>query len=101
MAKTEYPLWKLLLLTADKEKSVEISCPDCFVLLDYDAGLLSSGGDLDDLLPVINHHLSICSSCQEELKSLLDELNGNIKPTNLSFRIKGEVPNYGNGKSGN
>jgi hypothetical protein len=101
MTNTKYPLLKLLMLTADTEKSVELSCSDCFALLDYDAGLLTSGGDLDDLLPVIKHHLSICSSCQEELKSWLDELNGNIKPINLSFRIKGEVPNYGNRKSGN
>ena len=80
MADTEYPLWQLLLMTTGTEKPVELSCSDCFTLLDYDAGLLTSGGDLGDLLPVIKHHLSICSSCQAELKSLLDELNEDIKP---------------------
>ena len=80
MADTEYPLWQLLLMTTGTEKPVELSCSDCFTLLDYDAGLLTSGGDLGDLLPVIKHHLSICSSCQAELKSWLDELNENVKP---------------------
>ncbi len=80
MANTEYPLWKLLLLTASTEKSVELSCSDCFALLDYDAGLLTQGGDTGDLLPIIKHHLSICSSCQAELKSWLNELNENVKP---------------------
>ena len=101
MANTEYPLWKLSMLTAGTEKSVELSCSDCFTLLDYDAGLLTSGGDLGDLLPVIKHHLSICSSCQVELKSWLDKLNENLIPFSLSFRYKGEDPNYGNRKSGN
>ena len=82
MADTKYPLWKLLLLTTGAEESIELSCPDCFSLLDYDASLLTSGGDLNDLLPVIKHHLSICSSCQAELKSWLDELDKDIKPFN-------------------
>ncbi len=82
MADAKYPLWKLLLLTADTEESIELTCPDCFTLLDYDASLLTNGGDLGDLLPVIKHHLSICSSCQAELKSWLDELNEDGKPLN-------------------
>ena len=82
MTDTEYPLWQLLLLTAGRDESIELSCPECFTLLDYDAGLLTSGGDLGDLLPVIKHHLSICSSCQAELNSWLDELNEDAKPLN-------------------
>ena len=75
MTDTKTPLWQLLMLTSDSEKAVELSCSDCFTLLDYDAGLLTSGGDLDDLMPVIKHHLSICSSCQAELKYWVDELD--------------------------
>ena len=80
MAKTDYPLWQLLLLTASTKETIKLSCPECFTLLDYDASLLTSGGDLGELLPVIKHHLSICSSCQAELSSWLDELNGDGKP---------------------
>lgn len=80
MADTEYPLWQLLMMTTGTEKSIDLSCSDCFTLLDYDAGLLTSGGDLGDLLPIIKHHLSICSSCQAELKSWLDELSKDGKP---------------------
>jgi len=79
LADNEYPLWLLLLLTANPDKSIELSCSDCFTLLDYDAGLLTGGGDLGDLLPVIKHHLSICSKCQAELNSMLDELNEDEK----------------------
>jgi hypothetical protein len=82
MAKTDYTLWQLLLLTAGTDETIKLSCPECFTLLDYDAGLLASGGDLGDLLPVIKHHLSICSSCQAELNSWLDELNEDAKPLN-------------------
>lgn len=80
MTDTEYSLWQLLMLTSDPEKPIELSCSDCFTLLEYDAGLLTSGGDLGNLLPAIKHHLSICSSCQAELKSWLDELNESEKP---------------------
>ena len=68
------------MLVTNTEKSIELSCSDCFTLLDYDAGLLTGGGDLDDLLPGIKNHLSICSSCQAELKSWLDELYKDVKP---------------------
>ncbi len=79
MTDTEYPLWQLLMLTADTDQSIELSCSDCFTLLDYDAGLLSGGADLGNLLPVIKHHLSICSSCQAELNSMLDKLDEDEK----------------------
>ncbi len=79
MVDTEYPLWQLLMLVTSTDRSIELSCSDCFTLLNYDAGLLSGGGDPGDLLPVIKHHLSICSSCQAELNLMLDELNEDEK----------------------
>jgi len=75
----QYPLWQLLLLTANLDKSIELSCSDCFTLLDYDAGLISAGGDLGDFLALIKHHLSICSKCQAEITTMLDELRENKK----------------------
>ena len=81
MTDNEYPLWQLLLLTANPDKSIELSCSDCFTLLDYDAGLLSGDGDPGDLLPVIKHHLSICSRCQAELNTMLDELKEDENPS--------------------
>jgi len=101
MTDTEYSLWQLLMLTNGTEKPVELSCSDCFTLLDYDAGLLTNGGDLGDLMPVIKHHLSICASCQAELKSWLNELNEDGKPLSKSNPLRGKVIKNGNSKSGN
>ena len=52
-----HPLWQLLMLTSDSKKSVDLSCTECFQLLEYDAGLLAAGGGFDEILPSINHHL--------------------------------------------
>jgi hypothetical protein len=68
------PLWQLLMLVHDPDTFIELSCAECFALLEYDAGCLSSGAELSELSPSVKHHLEICASCQAQLNDWLDEL---------------------------
>jgi hypothetical protein len=61
---TSRPLWQLLLLVNESEGSVQLTCEECFILLEYDADLLAAGARLDEILPSIRHHLNLCAKCQ-------------------------------------
>jgi hypothetical protein len=76
MDKTGRSLWQLLLLIQDANKPVQLTCGECFVLLDYDAGLLADGVALKEVRPAINRHLSLCSTYRVQLDEWLKELDG-------------------------
>jgi hypothetical protein len=69
-----YPLWQLLLLTKNKERSLNLTCEECFALLEYDAELLAAGVKLEELQNMVRHHLNLCSGCQTELQDRIDQL---------------------------
>ena len=74
------PLWQLLL-----EDPSNLTCDECFAVLEYYSELLARGGA--DLLPEITEHLQGCPECriehQEALRHLeatyLEEQNGASK----------------------
>jgi hypothetical protein len=74
------PLWGLLL-----EDPSELTCDECFAVLEYYSGLLAQGGA--DLLPEVMEHLQGCPECwiehQEALRRLeatyREEQNGESK----------------------
>lgn len=70
------PLWRLLLLTKEPEKSVKLTCEECFVLLEYYADLLAAGVALNDIRPSVMHHLSLCSTCQTKFDGWLKRIDG-------------------------
>jgi len=76
MDKAERSLWQLLLLTRDAGKPVQLTCEECFALLEYDAELLANGAALDDIRPSVNQHLSLCPMCRAKFKEWLEELDG-------------------------
>jgi len=41
------PLWQLLMLLSESDASIELSCAECFALLDYDADQLVAAKDSD------------------------------------------------------
>lgn len=75
MDKANRSLWQLLLLTHDASTQVQLTCEECFALLEHDANLLAGGAALDEVRPAINYHLSICSKCQSKFKEWLKELD--------------------------
>ncbi|MBC8249104.1 MAG: hypothetical protein H8E90_05450 [Anaerolineales bacterium] len=62
------PLWRLLL-----EDPSNLTCGECFAVMDYYAELLAKGSA--DLLPEVIRHLKECPHCEaqhrEELRHLI------------------------------
>jgi hypothetical protein len=49
----------------------EVSCDECFELLDQYVELEIEGADADERIPGLRNHLDGCSACREEHDSLL------------------------------
>lgn len=64
---TNRPLWELLLLIQEAKEPLELTCEECYVLLDYDTDLVRMGAMTDKTRAAIHHHLSICSVCMRKL----------------------------------
>jgi hypothetical protein len=67
MSEKSRPLWQLLLLTNKPNVSVQLTCEECFTLLEYDAELLVGGAALDEIQPAVRHHLSLCEECRKKI----------------------------------
>lgn len=76
MTKVIRSLWELLLLTYDADRSVKLTCEECFILLGYDADLLTGGAPLEEIRPAVNHHFALCLECRARFDEWLEELNG-------------------------
>jgi hypothetical protein len=50
----------------------EVSCEECFELLDEDVDLELGGEDADTRLPGMREHLQGCPACHEDHESLRD-----------------------------
>lgn len=49
----------------------EITCSECFDLMDQYAEVLLSGESAGAVLPAVSHHLAHCPDCDEECQALL------------------------------
>jgi hypothetical protein len=72
------PLWQLLLLTNGSKKAVQLTCSECFALLEFDADRLVAGVDPAEIRPNVSHHLAMCSNCKTQLEDWLKKLEGDI-----------------------
>jgi hypothetical protein len=84
------PLWQLLVLASESEKSVQLTCAECFALLEYDADLWATGAPLDEIRPTVIHHLSLCSVCQAKFDDWLEKCKEDAKPSVGSESDKSE-----------
>lgn len=69
-------MWQLLMLTREIGKPAQLTCEECFALLEYDAEMLASGAVSDEIHLAINRHLSICPACRTKFDAWLKELDG-------------------------
>ena len=60
-------LWELL-----QEKPENLTCDECFAVMEYYSELLMQGGRA--LLPEVKRHLAGCPSCQVECRAALSRL---------------------------
>jgi hypothetical protein len=52
----------------------ELSCDECFEIVDRYAEMIAAGADAADVLPLVQDHLDRCPPCREEFEALIDAL---------------------------
>lgn len=52
----------------------EIGCDDCYEQLSLFADMLRDGKDPAKVMPLMQHHLEMCSLCDEEFGALVEAL---------------------------
>lgn len=68
------PLWKLLLQTTTSEQIKELTCADCFAILEYLADLDDLGSEQQILLKSVRQHINACPDCRDYYQRRLIEL---------------------------
>jgi hypothetical protein len=74
MSKVDRPFWQLLLQTSTSKAPDQLTCEECFALLEYDAELLVGGAAIDEIRPAVSYHLSLCPECQAKIDEWLGKL---------------------------
>ena len=64
-------LWRVLLQSALETEEYEISCVECFNLLDQYADLILDGTDPSEIMPTVRQHLKHCPTCTDEFETLM------------------------------
>ena len=64
-------LWQLLLQSALETEEIEISCLECWNLLDQYADLILDGAEPDEIMPAVRQHLKNCPTCTHEFETLM------------------------------
>ncbi len=80
-------LWQVLLQSAFETEDYEITCLECFNMLDQYADLLLDGADPDSILPTVRQHLHHCPTCTQEFETLmtmLQEITKSSDPPDLA-----------------
>lgn len=75
MEKTGRSLWELLIITRDAIKPIQLTCEECFALLEYDADLLTAGVGFETIRNLIGRHLVSCQKCRLEFDAWLKKLD--------------------------
>ena len=55
----------------EKTLEVELSCDEVSKLMGEYAELAMRGEDVEKLMPLVQHHLSLCSNCREEFDAVI------------------------------
>jgi hypothetical protein len=58
---------KSLSITQDKE----MTCGECYQEVDNYVDMLREGKSAAEVLPLVEHHLTLCPPCREEFEALL------------------------------
>lgn len=61
----------------------ELTCSECFELMDQYAESLLSGADAEAMFPAVSHHLAHCPDCDEECQALLSMLQAMVNGSEM------------------
>jgi hypothetical protein len=73
------PVLQRLLRDTKETQDEEFCCGDVYALLDQYAEANIRGEEAERLMPLVKHHLKMCSECQEEYEALLKILEAAAK----------------------
>ncbi len=79
---SDTPLWQTLLRSALETEDYEITCEECFNVLDCYADLILEGTDPEEIMPMVKQHLKQCHCCEVELEALMTMLQDIITKQN-------------------
>ncbi len=74
------PLWQLLIDFKQSQRERNITCDECFMILEFYADQLASGVDPQALKPEIKQHLAGCPDCRSKYIAWISRLEKN-KPS--------------------
>jgi hypothetical protein len=63
--------WQILLESVFEAETIEMSCPECFELLDQYVELILDGTNPVEVLPMVKQHLEHCRCCTNEFEALM------------------------------
>ena len=72
--------WRNLVEMSLKTEEDELSCAECFEILDQYVDLLDAGQDPANILPELENHLSVCHCCHVELEGIIIALKAAAGP---------------------
>ena len=72
--------WRNLVERSLNSEEEEISCMDCFEILDQYVDLLEAGQEPSKVLPQLEQHLLVCNCCHAELEGILIALKSAANP---------------------
>lgn len=76
-------LWLSLLKSALETEEYEITCEECFEVLDMYADLILDGADPAQIMPLVKQHLNQCNCCTRELEALVVMIQEAAKESNM------------------
>jgi hypothetical protein len=77
-------LWQTLLKSALETEEYEISCEECFEVLDLYTDLILEGTDPNEIMPLVKQHLQQCNCCTNELEAMIVMIQDALKNTKTS-----------------
>jgi len=60
-----------MLKAIEQTRQDELSCDEVAALIAQFSEIVQDRGEADNLMPLIQHHLEMCSDCREEFEALL------------------------------
>lgn len=76
-------LWQTLLKSAFETEEFEITCEECFELMDQYADLILDGTDPAEIMPLVTQHLEMCNCCTGELEAIVLMIQEAAKKSNI------------------
>ncbi|MEJ2512100.1 MAG: hypothetical protein P8Y72_10955 [Anaerolineales bacterium] len=65
---------KKVLWTMSITQEEEMTCGECYEQVDQYVDMLREGKSAAEVLPLVEHHLTLCPPCREEFEALAEAL---------------------------